>query len=100
MLQCFVQCEVTDLSVCIGCVDKKGGELASAVHSYMQHGDSMIRSLVQHTLAIVSLLTYFNHSSHAVIVAVMRYCMAEFTLISCSMSACREYNIVRQSLGV
>jgi len=34
--------------------DKKGGELASAVHSYMQHGDPMIRSLVQHTLAVVS----------------------------------------------
>ena len=37
--------------------EKKGGELASAVHSYMQHGDPMIRSLVQHTLAVVSLLT-------------------------------------------
>jgi len=48
-----------ELSVCIGCVDKKGGELASVVHSYMQHGDSMIRSLVQRTLAVVSSLTYW-----------------------------------------
>jgi len=34
--------------------EKKGGELASAVHSYMLHGDPMIRRLVQHTLAVVS----------------------------------------------
>jgi len=33
--------------------EKKGGELASAVFSYMQHGDPMIRGLVQHMLAVV-----------------------------------------------
>jgi len=37
--------------------EKKGGELASAVYSYMQHGDPMIRELVQHTLAVVSVKT-------------------------------------------
>jgi len=45
--------------VLIGCctcwyTEKKGGELASAVYSYMQHGDPMIRGLVQHMLAVVS----------------------------------------------
>jgi gamma-tubulin complex component 3 len=35
------------------CHGKKGGALASAVHSYMQHGDPAIRALVRHTLAIV-----------------------------------------------
>ncbi len=33
---------------------KKGGALASAIHSYIQHGDPCIRSLVQHTLVLVA----------------------------------------------
>lgn len=33
---------------------KKGGALASAVHSYTQHGDPAIRELVKHALALVS----------------------------------------------
>jgi len=42
------------------CVDteKKGGGLASAVYSYKQHGDPMIRGLVQHMLAVVSVTTW------------------------------------------
>jgi gamma-tubulin complex component 3 len=32
---------------------KKGGALASAVHSYLQHGDPFVRGLVKHTLTLV-----------------------------------------------
>jgi len=41
--------------MCAG-AEKKGGELASVVYSYVQHGDPMTRSLVQHTLAVVSVM--------------------------------------------
>lgn len=33
---------------------KKGGALASAIHSHMQHGDPYIRSVIKHTLALVA----------------------------------------------
>ena len=33
---------------------KKGGALASSIHSYMQHGDPAIRSLVKHALTLVA----------------------------------------------
>ncbi|XP_078693983.1 gamma-tubulin complex component 3-like [Branchiostoma floridae x Branchiostoma belcheri] len=36
------------------CKGKKGGALASVVHSYMQTGDPSLRSLVKHTLNVVS----------------------------------------------
>ena len=36
---------------------KKGGALLSALHSNMQHGDPFVKSLVRHTLNLVS----FNH---------------------------------------
>ena len=36
------------------CQEKKGGSLASCIHSYIQHGDPSIRALVRHTLAIVA----------------------------------------------
>ncbi|KAK3095374.1 hypothetical protein FSP39_013926 [Pinctada imbricata] len=35
------------------CRGKKGGALASALFSYMQHGDPEVRSLIQHTLTMV-----------------------------------------------
>ena len=34
---------------------KKGGALASTVHSYMQHGNPMIKELIKHTLTMVGL---------------------------------------------
>ena len=33
---------------------KKGGALLSALHSNMQHGDPFVKSLVRHTLNLVS----------------------------------------------
>ena len=33
---------------------KKGGALASAIHSHMQHGDPYIRDVIKHTLALVA----------------------------------------------
>ncbi|XP_078259128.1 gamma-tubulin complex component 3 isoform X2 [Rhinoraja longicauda] len=36
------------------CQGRKGGELASAVHSYTKTGDPYMRSLVQHILSLVS----------------------------------------------
>jgi hypothetical protein len=33
---------------------KKGGALASAVHSYLNHGDPAVQALVRHLLAVVS----------------------------------------------
>ncbi|XP_050408701.1 gamma-tubulin complex component 3 homolog [Patella vulgata] len=35
------------------CKGKKGGALASAIYSYMQHGDPYVRSLIRHTLTMV-----------------------------------------------
>jgi len=43
-----------------GRVEKKGGQLASTVHSYTQHGDPAICRLVQHTLAVVSFIASCN----------------------------------------
>ena len=34
---------------------KKGGALASAIHSYIQHGDPSIKALVKHTLTLVTI---------------------------------------------
>lgn len=39
--------------VCVG-PGRKGGELASAVHSYGKTGDPQMRALVQHILSLVS----------------------------------------------
>lgn len=36
------------------CKGKKGGALASCIFSYMQHGDPFIKSLIKHTLTLVS----------------------------------------------
>lgn len=36
------------------CQGKKGGSLASAIHSYTQHGDPSVRTLVKHTLTVVA----------------------------------------------
>lgn len=36
------------------CSGRKGGELASAVHSYGKTGDPQMRALVQHILSLVS----------------------------------------------
>ncbi|EDO26597.1 predicted protein [Nematostella vectensis] len=36
------------------CKGKKGGALLSAIHTYMQHGDPFVRSLVKHMLNLVS----------------------------------------------
>ncbi|KAJ8309894.1 hypothetical protein KUTeg_011759 [Tegillarca granosa] len=36
------------------CKGKKGGALASSLYSYMQHGDPYIKSLIKHTLSMVS----------------------------------------------
>jgi len=36
------------------CQGKKGGSLASVIHSYTQHGDPTIQALVRHTLMLVS----------------------------------------------
>ena len=36
------------------CQGRKGGELASAVHSYGKTGDPQMRALVQHILSLVS----------------------------------------------
>ena len=64
VLPSFVQGDLLRLlnsSVMVECnmfsllIDKKGGALTSAVHSYMQHGDPSIRALVRHTLATVCL---------------------------------------------
>ena len=33
---------------------KKGGALASAIHSYIQHADPSIRSLIKHKLTLVA----------------------------------------------
>ena len=35
---------------------KKGGALASSVHSYMNHGDPAVQTLVCHLLSVVSRL--------------------------------------------
>ncbi|ESO86326.1 hypothetical protein LOTGIDRAFT_167139 [Lottia gigantea] len=35
------------------CKGKKGGALASAIYSYIQHGDPFVRSLIKHTLTMV-----------------------------------------------
>ncbi|ELU14115.1 hypothetical protein CAPTEDRAFT_224608 [Capitella teleta] len=35
------------------CQGKRGGGLASAIHSYLQHGDPSIQALVKHTLTLV-----------------------------------------------
>ena len=41
--------------VCLLChAGKKGGALASAIHSHMQHGDPYVRSVIKHTLALVA----------------------------------------------
>lgn len=37
-----------------GCKDKKGGALASAIHSYTLHGDRSVRALVSHILKLVA----------------------------------------------
>eukprot|EP00057_Strongylocentrotus_purpuratus_P005521 XP_003731157.2 PREDICTED: LOW QUALITY PROTEIN: gamma-tubulin complex component 3 [Strongylocentrotus purpuratus] len=37
-----------------GCADKKGGALASAIHSYTLHGDPATRLLVKHILRLVA----------------------------------------------
>ncbi|XP_071493935.1 gamma-tubulin complex component 3 homolog [Diadema antillarum] len=37
-----------------GCADKKGGSLASAIHSYTLHGDPSTRQLVKHILRLVA----------------------------------------------
>ena len=37
---------------------KKGGALLSALHSNMQHGDPFVKSLVRHTLNLVSAKGY------------------------------------------
>ncbi|KAK2147394.1 hypothetical protein LSH36_555g02025 [Paralvinella palmiformis] len=36
------------------CQGKKGGALATAIHSYLQHGDPTVRSLIRHMLALVA----------------------------------------------
>ncbi|XP_060553963.1 gamma-tubulin complex component 3 homolog [Ruditapes philippinarum] len=36
------------------CKGKKGGALASAIYSYMQHGDPFVKSLIKHILTMVS----------------------------------------------
>lgn len=36
------------------CKGKKGGALASAIYSYMQHGDPFAKSLIKHILTLVS----------------------------------------------
>lgn len=46
----FSRLEVVVMAV----LGKKGGSLASAIHTYMQHGDPSIRALVKHTLRVVS----------------------------------------------
>ena len=33
---------------------KKGGALASSIHSYIRHGDPSIRALVKHILTLVA----------------------------------------------
>lgn len=40
------------------CKGKKGGALASCIFSYMQHGDPYIKSLIKHTLTLVSQPVY------------------------------------------
>lgn len=40
------------------CKGLKGGALASAVHSYLKHGDPYVRSLVKNILALVSMPLY------------------------------------------
>nr|XP_054771270.1 gamma-tubulin complex component 3 homolog [Lytechinus pictus]XP_054771271.1 gamma-tubulin complex component 3 homolog [Lytechinus pictus] len=37
-----------------GCTDKKGGALASAIHSYTLHGDPSTRLLIKHILRLVA----------------------------------------------
>ncbi|XP_033637490.1 gamma-tubulin complex component 3 homolog isoform X1 [Asterias rubens] len=37
-----------------GCKDKKGGALASSVHSYTLHGDSSVKSVMKHILKLVA----------------------------------------------
>lgn len=41
-------------SACFVWSGRKGGELASAVHSYGKTGDPQMRALVQHILSLVS----------------------------------------------
>ncbi|XP_013415922.1 gamma-tubulin complex component 3 homolog [Lingula anatina] len=36
------------------CKGKKGGALATVIHSYLQHGDPFMRALVKHTLTLVA----------------------------------------------
>lgn len=45
-----LKCLATIVDVCRG---KKGGALASALYSYMQHGDPFVQSLIQHILNMV-----------------------------------------------
>ena len=36
------------------CQGKKGGALATAIHSYLQHGHPTVRSLIKHILSLVA----------------------------------------------
>ena len=47
------------LMLLCGVIGKKGGALATAIHSYLQHGDPTVRSLIRHMLALVSVC--FSH---------------------------------------
>lgn len=49
-----LKCLATIVDVCRG---KKGGALASALYSYMQHGDPFVQSLIQHILNMVGYRT-------------------------------------------
>ena len=47
----LMTCIKFDLYYLLG---KKGGALASAIHSYIQHADPSIRSLIKHKLTLVA----------------------------------------------
>lgn len=52
-----LKCLATIVDVCRG---KKGGALASALYSYMQHGDPFVQSLIQHILNMVAQPIYIG----------------------------------------
>ena len=52
MLNWCVMCLLHTI-MCLFYADKKGGNLASVVYSYMQHGDPVLHSTVRHLLSLV-----------------------------------------------